>query len=187
GDSPQAELEALGMARTEQWLEQAALILMVIDQSQKLTDFDAKLYCRIKDKPHLLLLNKQDKKPAFSIREIRDHLSYQGPILGCVGAKDQVEIDAVVAGIADFIKLKTAGFNEATVMISQQRHYDLLRVIAAGLNQALELIKTGAPPLDMLAEELHQLRFNLLEITGAESRDAEGLLDIVFSNFCVGK
>ncbi|MCK5681064.1 50S ribosome-binding GTPase, partial [bacterium] len=186
-DNPQAELEALGMARTEKWLAQAALVLLVLDQSQELADFDDKLYQKIKDRPHLLLLNKQDKEPAFSISELSRRFSYTGSVLGCVGAKGQVEIAEVVAGIGGFIKSQTATSSDTAVMISQQRHYDLLSDVGAGLNQALELLKTGVPPLDMLAEELHQIRFSLLEITGAESRDADGLLDIVFSQFCVGK
>jgi len=186
-DSPQAELEALGMARTKEWLEQAALVLLVLDQSQPLTDFEVELYRKIRDKPHLLILNKQDKAPAFSESELRRRFIYEGEILGCVGAREQIRIDAVVAGIAGFIGTQTAVSGDSAVMISQQRHYDLLCMVSAGLTEALELLKTGAPPLDMLAEELHQIRFCLLAITGAESRDAEGLLDIVFSQFCVGK
>lgn len=188
GNSPQAELEALGRARTEQRLEQAALTLLVLDQSQQLTGFEAELYQKISEKPHLILLNKQDRKPIFTITELRRHFSYEGPVLGCIGAKDKIKIENVVAGIADFVKSQTlTGGGETAVMISQQRHYDLLNSISSGLQRALDLIKSGAAPLDMLAEELHQVRFLLLEITGAEARDVEGLLDLVFSRFCVGK
>ena len=186
-DNPQAELEALGMARTQKWLEQAALILLVLDQSQPITDFEVELYRQIRDKPHLLLLNKQDKEPAFSETELRRRFAYTGELTGCIGARDQPHIEAVVAGISDFIKIQTSIGGDSAVMISQQRHYDLLKTAAAGLSRALELLKTGAPPVDMLAEELHQVRFSLLEITGAEARDAETLLDAVFSQFCVGK
>ncbi len=188
GDCPQAELEALGRARTEQWLAQAALILLVLDQSHELTDFEVELYQKISQKPHLILLNKQDRKPRFTLTELRRRFSYEGPVLGCIGAKDNIKIDNVVTGITDFIKSQTVTGGGATaVMISQQRHYDLLKSVGSGLHRALELVESGAPPLDMLAEELHQIRFSLLEITGAEARDVEGLLDLVFSQFCVGK
>jgi len=186
-DNPQAELEALGMARTKAWLEQAALILLVLDQSQPLTDFEVELYRKIKDKPHLLLLNKQDKEPAFSEKELRRRFACEGEILGCVGARDRTRIDNVVAGIAGFIEARTAVSGDTAVLITQQRHYDLLSTAATSLSQALKLLREGAPPLDMLADELHQIRLCLLTITGAESRDAETLLDVVFSQFCVGK
>jgi len=187
-DNPQAELEALGRARTEQWLKQAALILLVLDQSHELTDFEVELYQKIRQKPHLILLNKQDRESVFTLTELQRRFSYEGPVLGCIGAKDNLKINNVVAGIADFIKSQTVtGGGETAVMISQQRHYDLLTSVSHSLNQVLELVKSGASPLDMLAEELHQIRFFLLEITGAEARDVEGLLDLVFSQFCVGK
>ncbi len=185
--TPQAELEALGRARTERWLEQAALILLVFDQSRKLTDFECELYQKISAKPHLILLNKQDKPAAFTESDLRSRLAYTGPVLGCVGAEGNIKIDGVVAGITDFIKSETIGDSVTAVVISQQRHFDLLSVVAAGLSRSLKLLESGAPPLDMLAEELQQIRFSLLEITGAEARDVEGLLDIVFSQFCVGK
>ena len=188
GDSPEAELEALGRARTEQWLKQAALVLLVLDQSRELTAFEVELFQKIRQKPHLILLNKQDREPLFTLTELRRRFSYEGPVLGCIGAKDNIKIDNVVTGIADFIKSQTvAGGGDTAVMISQQRHYDLLTSVSIGLNRTLELLKSEAPPLDMLAEELHQIRFLLLEITGAEARDVEGLLDLVFSQFCVGK
>ncbi|MEA3332180.1 MAG: tRNA uridine-5-carboxymethylaminomethyl(34) synthesis GTPase MnmE [Pseudomonadota bacterium] len=182
----QAELEALGMARTERWLEQAGLILLVFDQSRTLNDFDDKLYAKIKEKPHLLLLNKYDLEPVFTVSQLQERFSYQGPVLRCIGARDRADISQVIDGITCFIKSQTAVFSDS-VMISQQRHFDLLSNVSEGLNRALILAAETEPLLDMLAEELHQIRFNLLAITGQEHDVSEGLLDIVFSQFCVGK
>ena len=183
---PQAELEALGMARTEKWLEQAGLILLVFDQSRALSYFDDELYAKIKDKPHLLVLNKDDLEPVFTVSQLQERLSYQGPVLRCIGARDRADISQVIAGITSFIKSQTASFT-GSVMISQQRHFDLLSKVSENLNRAVLLVEGNDPLLDMLAEELHQIRFHLLEITGQEHDASEGLLDIVFSQFCVGK
>ena len=185
-DQPQAELEALGMARTERWLEQAGLILLVFDQSRALNDFDDELYDKIKEKPHLLLLNKHDLEPVFTVTELQERFSYKGPVLRCVGARDQVDISEVIDGVTSFIKSRTAAFTDS-VMISQQRHFDLLSKVSEDLGRALTLAAESETLLDMLAEELHQARFHLLEITGQSQNAAEGLLDIVFSQFCVGK
>ncbi len=183
---PQAELEALGMARTERWLEQAGLILLVFDQSRALNDFDDELYAKIKDKPHLLLLNKDDLEPLFTEAQLQERFSYQGPVLRCIGARDRTDITQVIDGIASFIKSQTAVFSDS-VMISQQRHFDLLSKVSENLGRAVVLAAEAEPLLDMLAEELHQIRFHLLAITGQEHDASEGLLDIVFSQFCVGK
>ncbi len=183
---PQAELEALGMAQTERWLEQAGLILLVFDQSRILNDFDDELYDKIKEKPHLLLLNKHDLEPVFTVTELKERFSYKGPVLRCVGARDQIDISEVINGVTSFIKSRTVAFHDS-VMISQQRHFDLLSKVSEDLGRALALAAESEPLLDMLAEELHQTRFHLLEITGQEQEASEGLLDVIFSQFCVGK
>lgn len=183
---PQAELEALGMARTERWLEQAALILLVFDQSRDLNDFDDELYAKIKEKPHLLVLNKDDLEPVFTVFQLLERFSYKGPVLRCVGVRDRADISQVINGITSFIKSRTA-VSSNSVMISQQRHFDLLGKVSENLGRALALATETEPLLDMLAEELHQVRFHLLAITGQEHNASEGLLDIVFSQFCVGK
>ena len=185
-DKPQAELEALGMARTERWLEQAGLILLVFDQSRALNDFDDELYSKIKEKPHLLLLNKHDLAPVFTVLQLKERFSYQGPVLCCIGARARADISEVVEGITSFIKSRTAIFSNS-VLISQQRHFDLLSKVSEDLGRVLALAVETEPLLDMLAEELHQARFHLLEITGQNQNAAEGLLDIIFSQFCVGK
>ncbi|MCK5540438.1 MAG: tRNA uridine-5-carboxymethylaminomethyl(34) synthesis GTPase MnmE [Deltaproteobacteria bacterium] len=185
-DKPQAELEALGMARTERWLEQAGLILLVFDQSRALNDFDDELYAKIKAKSHLLLLNKDDLEPVITAAQLQERFSYQGPVLRCVGARERVDISEVIAGITSFIKSRTTVFPDS-VMICQQRHFDLLSKVSEALGRALALAYETVPLIDMLAEELHQIRFHLLKITGREHDASEGLLDIIFSQFCVGK
>ena len=185
-DEPQAELEALGMARTERWLEQAGLILLVFDQSRALNDFDDDLYAKVKAKPHLLLLNKLDLDPVFTVAQLKERFSYEGSVLRCVGARDRVDISEVIDGLTSFLKSESEILCDS-VLISQQRHYDLLGKVCEDLGRALDLTTDSEPLLDMLAEELHQARFHLLEITGQEQEASEGLLDIVFSQFCVGK
>ena len=183
---PQAELEALGMAQTEKWLEQAGLILLVFDQSQLLNDFDDELYLKVKNQPHLIILNKVDLDPVFTFAQLRERFSYEGPLLRCIGARDRVDIREVVDGLTNFIKAEAEPLSDS-VLISKQRHFDLLSKVCEDLNRALALVRESEPLLDMLAEELHQTRFHLLEITGQEREASEGLLDIVFSQFCVGK
>lgn len=185
-DQPQAELEALGMARTEKWLEQAGLILLVFDQSRHLNDFDDELYAKVKNKPHLFIINKLDLEPVFTVAELRDRFLYEGPVLRCVGARERVEIAEVLDGLSAFLKAESKPLIDGA-LISKQRHFDLLSKVYDDLIRARALVIESEPILDMLAEELHQARFHLLEITGQAQDAAEGLLDIVFSEFCVGK
>jgi tRNA modification GTPase len=186
-DTPRDELEALGMARTEKWLEQADLVLLVLDASRPLADRDLELYRRLQDRPRRLVLNKQDLGCRLAEEEIRKRFGYAGPLLKCIGLREEPEIDEVVTGIAGFIESRRPE-EDAAPLITRQRHYELLSDFVAAVERARELAAAGPePPLDLLADELHQARRALLQITGAENEAAESLLDKVFNGFCVGK
>jgi len=187
-DVPRDELEALGMARTEEWLERAELVLLVLDGSRPLSDRDLELYRRIRERPHLVVLNKQDLGCRVEEAEIRKRLAYDGPLLRSVGIREEPEVDEVVAGIAAFLE-KRRPENTTAPLITRQRHYELLCEYTEAVSRAAALCAAGSEtPLDLLAEELHQARRALLKITGGdESGAAESLLDTVFAGFCVGK
>jgi tRNA modification GTPase len=53
------------------------------------------------------------------------------------------------------------------------------------MSTALAHLASGAPLLDLLAEELRLAQNALAEITGAFG--ADDLLGVIFSRFCIGK
>ncbi|HDS16274.1 MAG TPA: tRNA uridine-5-carboxymethylaminomethyl(34) synthesis GTPase MnmE [Proteobacteria bacterium] len=187
-DQPRDELEMMGMERTRKCLEQAALILLILDQSRPLNDKDEEIYGLIKGRPHLIVLNKQDLNPALSSAGLCRHFSYNGPLLSCIAARGRVDVKAVIEGIGNFIKSRVDVAGDM-LLISQQRHFDYLNKAAQALDRALALFKDGEPLLlDMLAEELHLIRSQLLALTGRNVESAsEDLLELVFSQFCIGK
>ncbi len=186
-DTPRDELEALGMARTEAWLEKADLVLLVLDGSQELKERDLELYRRLRGRAHLVVLNKQDLGCRMTENEIRERLAYDGPLLRCVGRREQAEIGEAVAGVSAFLKNRRPE-NDSAPLITRQRHYELLADYTGAVSRAAELCGDGLKPqLDLLAEELHQARRALLQITGGEAEAVDSLLDAVFAGFCVGK
>jgi tRNA U34 5-carboxymethylaminomethyl modifying GTPase MnmE/TrmE len=145
------------------------------------------LYGRLQDRPRRLVLNMLDLGCRLDEEEIRKRCGYDGPLLKCIGIREEPEIDEVVAGIAGFIESRRPE-EDAAPLITRRRHYELLSDFVAAVERARELAAAGPePPLDLLADELHQARRALLQITGAENEAAESLLDKVFNGFCVGK
>ena len=185
-DEPRDELEALGMARTRSWLERADLVVLVLDHSRPLSDTDCELYRQLKERPHLLVLNKQDLPGRCTAAEIHDRFASREPVLGCVADRDGSDIRELVAALTDFVRKRQPAESSGTV-VSSRRHYDLLCAFAAALRRARELSRAPEPLLDLLAEELHQARKALLAIVGRDSEAVESLLDTVFAGFCVGK
>ncbi len=185
-DEPRDELEALGMARTRSWLERADLVILVLDHSRPLSDADYELYQQIKEKPHLLVLNKQDLPGRCTAAEISRRLASRAPVLRCVADREGSDIRELVAALSDFVTARHPA-ESSGIVISSRRHYDLLCAFVAALRRARELSLVPEPFLDLLAEELHQARKALLAIVGRDSEAVESLLDTVFAGFCVGK
>ncbi len=83
--------------------------------------------------------------------------------------------------------LKAAGWQPVAEgsFMARQRHLQALERVFAHVDAALAHLASGAPLLDLLAEELRLAQNALAEITGAFG--ADDLLGAIFSRFCIGK
>ncbi|MBK0391342.1 tRNA uridine-5-carboxymethylaminomethyl(34) synthesis GTPase MnmE [Ramlibacter algicola] len=83
--------------------------------------------------------------------------------------------------------LELAGWQAAPegVYIARERHLQALRRVDGHLMEAVAHLHEGSLALDLLAEELRLAQNALNEITGAF--DADDLLGVIFSSFCIGK
>ncbi|RZJ06540.1 MAG: tRNA uridine-5-carboxymethylaminomethyl(34) synthesis GTPase MnmE, partial [Haliea sp.] len=83
--------------------------------------------------------------------------------------------------------LERAGWLAAPegVYIARQRHVQALERVEVAMAQASALLEQQAQALDLLAEELRQGQNALNEITG--EFNADDLLGVIFSSFCIGK
>lgn len=89
------------------------------------------------------------------------------------------------AGIADLLtalqlQLPDLAGKTALAMPSRKRHVDCLRQASAALERSLSFSE-----LELRAEQLRQAGDALGKITGRV--DVENLLDVIFSEFCIGK
>ena len=79
-------VEQIGVDRSIKLIDEAQLILLVIDQQTGLTDEINQLYEKIKTKPHLVLINKCDDK---------QHISYQFSNEICISATNGYNLDKI--------------------------------------------------------------------------------------------
>ncbi len=99
-----------------------------------------------------------------------------------VSAKTGDGLDALCTEI---VKPFTAGYlNESSFVITNARHYDLLRRTGEALLAAQGLIREDVSEELILANLYEALRF-LGEITGETT--PEDILSQIFSTFCIGK
>lgn len=75
--------------------------------------------------------------------------------------------------------------NTDAVIITNQRHKEVLDIALADIRRSIEALKISLPS-DLVAEELRQCIYHLSEITGS-SISSQEILNNIFSKFCIGK
>ncbi|MDM7273042.1 tRNA uridine-5-carboxymethylaminomethyl(34) synthesis GTPase MnmE [Sulfurihydrogenibium azorense] len=168
-------VEKLGIERSKQKIEEADIILFVIDGSQGFTDEDKKIYDEIKNKIHIIVINKADliTKP-LDIFEKSDNIIYTSSVT-FQGIKDLEEKIIEILGITE---------TEDEIIINL-RHYTLLKQAIEKIEKVIENIDFLIENKEILMLDLQEVLNYLEEIVGYIT--TEDVLGNIFSKFCIGK
>lgn len=90
-------------------------------------------------------------------------------------------IDDLTATIAEILGQRVSGDGIAT----RERHRIAMMQAVSFLDQALDGMRSGSMPVDLLAEDLRSAIRAVERIVGRV--DVESVLDEIFSSFCIGK
>ncbi len=167
-------VESIGIDRSKKALEAADLVLLVLDQSQKLTKEDLRLLEWTQNKPRIIIGNKVDlgKNVDLTAEKMID-----------VSALTNVGIDTLEKEVKRmFVDEKI--FSGHGVLLSNARHIGKIREARASLDSAISACEAGFP-VDLVEMDLRQAWEHLGEITGQYG--AETLIHSLFSKFCLGK
>lgn len=172
-------IEKIGIEKTFQYLNDAQLVLYVIDTSDNLTDADIALYKRISNFPHIVLLNKSDKH----ISENFDRSLFGNSICIHYSALDKTGYNELINAIKSMF-LNNEIDIENEIYITSVRHLELLNKAKDSLTNVLNEIDNDLSE-DMLTIDIMDAYEYLGFIIG-ETVD-EDLFDRIFSEFCTGK
>ncbi len=172
----QDKVEKIGIQKSKEVLEQAELILLVLDGSKKLEAIDQELLSLVSDKNSIIILNKQDLQQELVLPKEYEQNSIS------VSAKEDIGIDTLYDVITASLNIDLTTTNQ--VFLSNVRHISLLSQAEQALKQALESAGTGMP-IDIITIDLQICYAHLGEILGIEMQD--DLLNSLFSRFCLGK
>lgn len=167
-------VESIGIGRSKKALEEADLVLLVLDQSQKLTKEDLRLLDWTQNKPRIIIGNKVDlgKNVDLTAEKMID-----------VSALTNVGIDTLEKEVKRmFVDEKI--FADHGVLLSNARHIGKIREARSSLDSAISACDAGLP-VDLVEMDLRQAWEHLGEITG--QCGAESLIHSLFSKFCLGK
>ena len=178
-------IETLGIERTFRKIEQAAIVLWMIDMTTPRTQIEAlaaSILPTLQDKQVILLFNKVD----LVSEDVRVDFDTLFPELDSlrlfISAKQRHHTNQLQELLVEAAAIPSIG--EGDVIVTNLRHY-------ASLNSALEAIRRVKDGLeigithDFLSQDIRECMFYLGEITGQISTDE--ILGNIFSKFCIGK
>jgi tRNA modification GTPase len=173
------KIEQLGIERTRRAIADADLVVAVIDGSQPLSAEDEKIVNEASESYSVVALNKSDLE-SFCINNAQR--LPQNMCLLPVSAKTGQGLEALCAEI---VKPFSSNYlDENSFVITNARHFDLLRRASDALNSAGQLVRQGMSEEIILAR-LYEALHLLGEITGETT--PEVILSQIFSSFCIGK
>lgn len=170
-------VEKIGVDKSKKIINTADLIILVLNNNEKLTPDDLELLDLIKNKNYIIFINKNDLPANIDLPYKKYVNVVYGNTLTTTGIKELKEM------ITTLFNLEKISTNDATY-ITNARHKALIEVALNYLNSALENIDNSYS-VDMLEIDIRACWDTLGEIIGATYKDE--LLDELFSNFCLGK
>jgi tRNA modification GTPase len=173
------KIETLGVERTRQAIADADMVIVVLDGSEPLTPEDEDVLAQVVKSPHLIALNKSDLD---SFRKDGLRWGRNQTTVVAVSAKTGAGLDNLRAAILEPFVARDA--HETGFLITDARHFDLLRRAQAALSSSSELLKRRASEELVLVGLYDALRL-LGQITGETTPD--DVLSQIFATFCIGK
>jgi len=174
-------VEQIGVSKAEASVEDADLILYVVDSSIPLDDNDVRIQSTLKDHSShtIILLNKSDLNSVVSEEELRD----LGVQVISVSMKDGSGVDDLKQTITTMFFHGDISSND-DLLITNERHKFLLQQAKKSLSLVQDSIALGMTE-DFFTGDLMDAYESLGSIIGESVED--DLVNEIFSKFCMGK
>jgi len=174
-------VERIGIEKTFRNIEQADLILFVVEEGRGLQSEDIEIYEKIADKSFFIVINKKDlenaKKPVRLPKEWPQNLCLRLSALSGEG------VEALENAIFGFV----AGDQQGLINSDFAPNLRQKQLIQDSLQAALAALesKQREDPGELTALDLDECLQSLNKILGKHLR--EDILERIFSEFCIGK
>ena len=174
-------VERIGVEKSRQVLKEADLILLVLNYADELTNEDINLFRAVEGMDYIVIVNKTDLPQKIDMDMVHK-LSHNQRMVTTSLLEDN-GVNQLEEAIAT---LFFEGAIEASDMtyVSNTRHIALLNQSLQAINDAINGVEMGTP-IDIVQIDLTRTWELLGEIIGDSVH--EGLIDQLFSQFCLGK
>lgn len=178
-------IESMGIERTFQKIEQASIVLWMIDPTaprEKVASLAESIVPKTSGKHLILLFNKADLIGERERQELEHILPGVGDSRLFISAKDHYNTDLLQDMLVEAAAIPS--ISEEDVIVTNLRHYEALSKALEAILRVKEGLEIGITH-DFLSQDIRECMFHLGEITGQISTDE--ILGNIFSKFCIGK
>jgi tRNA modification GTPase len=180
-------IEGLGIKKTFEKIDQAQVVVFLIDSSRLLsgevtvTNLQIEIG-KIKNKyPQKALIVVGNKADIITDKE-KTHLKDSIKSLQLIAAKTGEGVEDLKTSLLEFVN--TGALKNNQTIVTNTRHYDALLKALEEITRVQEGINAGLSG-DLMAIDIRQALYHFGEITGEITND--DLLGNIFANFCIGK
>ncbi|NLW45997.1 MAG: tRNA uridine-5-carboxymethylaminomethyl(34) synthesis GTPase MnmE [Firmicutes bacterium] len=173
-------IERIGISKTEEYMAQADLILLMLDGSQSLTVEDRQVIDKLNGHQVLVIINKTDLPQVLKKESLTEFASDRIIELSLLTKKG---LEAVEVKIIELVGLGNINLDDRP-LLSRIRHKQALEQSLATLNEFISGLAEGRSE-DLLAVDLRSCLNSLGTISGKNVSNE--IIHGIFAQFCIGK
>lgn len=170
-------VEKIGVEKSIKLIDDSELVLFVLNNNEELTQEDKNILDKLKNKNHIVLVNKTDLDKKLNLDELKDEKVIFMSMVNHTG------IDELKDEIRSMFELEKIATGDLTYL-TNARGISLLNQAKQSLKDVMTGIYNNMP-IDMVEIDIKDI-WNLLGEMIGESYEEE-LIDQLFSQFCLGK
>ncbi len=170
-------IEKIGVNKSIQMLEDADLVILVLNNNEEITKEDIKLLNKIKKHNRIIFINKSDLISKIDADILKDEIIIYGNTISNDG------LDELKNKIKEMFNIDKIDKEDLTYL-SNARQIGLLRETLKIINEINVSLENNVP-IDILAIDLQKIWELLGEIIGGNY--SEELINELFKQFCLGK
>ena len=181
-------IESLGIERTFQKLDQAEIVLWMIDSADaisQLTLLSDKILPRCEHKQLILVFNKveliNETQKNELVSQFSEHIGSEIESI-FISAKQRLHTDELQQRLVAAAHLPTVTQND--VIVTNVRHYEALTRALDAIHRVQEGLDANISG-DFLSQDIRECIFHLSDIAGEVTNDM--VLQNIFAHFCIGK
>ena len=181
-------IESLGIERTFQKLDQAEIVLWMIDSADaisQLTLLSDKILPRCEHKQLILVFNKveliNETQKNELVSQFSEHIGSEIESI-FISAKQRLHTDELQQRLVAAAHLPTVTQND--VIVTNVRHYEALTRALDAIHRVQEGLDANISG-DFLSQDIRECIFHLSDIAGEVTNDM--VLQNIFAHFCDGK